>query len=144
MPIQPSGLDQSVFAEPAAADGWFGNYFRVTYDFAVLGGAISTITTGPTLPINTVVVGGVFHVITTVTGAANTLSIGLNTAVDLQAATAVATYGTAGVHALIPVFSAATSIVLTAARQIQFVIAAGAITAGKFTVYLLTYPSSAA
>lgn len=145
MPAQPgSFVDQSIFQEPAAADGWYGTYLRVTYDFAVSGGAISTILLGPTIPINTVIAGGSFHVITTFTGAANTLALGLNTTTDLQAATAIATYGTQGVHAVIPVFTAATSVVLTAARQLQFTIAAGAITAGKMVIWLATYASAAA
>jgi hypothetical protein len=144
MPVQPDFIDQSVFKAFAPSDGWFGHGYRQTYDFAVNGGAISTITLGPTIPINTVIIGGILHVITQVTGAGNSLSIGLNTATDLQAVTVVGTYGTAGIHALVPVFTAATSFLLTAARQLQLVISGGAITAGKFTIFLLTYPSSAA
>lgn len=145
MPVQPGTfVDQSIFADPAAADGWYGTYARITYDFAVSGGAISTINLGPVIPINTVVFGALFHVITTFTGAANTVALGLNTTTDLQAATAVATYGTQGVHALVPVFTAASAFLLTAARQLQFTIAAGAITAGKMVIYLATYASAAA
>ena len=142
MPAQPgSFVDQSI---PAAADGWAGNYARITYDFAVNGGAISTILLGPVLPINTVVYGAVFHVITTFTGASGTLALGLNTTTDLQTATAIATYGTIGVHALIPVWSAATAIVLTAARQLQFTIATTPISAGKMVIWLATFQSAAA
>lgn len=145
MPVQPGTfIDQSIFAEPAAVDGWFGTYARITYDFAVSGGAQGAIALGPILPINTVVLGGVFHVITTFVGATNTVSIGLNTAVDLQAATAIATYGTIGVHALIPVFTAASAIVLTAARQLTLTLATANVTAGKMVLYLATYPSAAA
>jgi hypothetical protein len=145
MPAQPgSFVDQAVFQQAAAADGWYGSYLRVTYDFAVSGGAISTILLGPTLPINTVVFGGAFHVITTFAGAAGTLAIGLNTTTDLQAATAIATYGTTGVHALVPVFTAASAVVLTAARQLQLTIATTPVSAGKMVIWLATFPSAAA
>lgn len=145
MPVQPGTfVDQSIFLEPAPIDGFFGTYARITYDFAVSGGAQGAIVLGPVLPINTVVVGGQFHVITQFTGATNTLAIGLNTTVDLQAATAIATYGTTGVHALIPVFTAATSIVLTAARQLTLTLATANVTAGKMVIYLACYPSAAA
>lgn len=140
MPVQPGSLiDQAIAQEFTANDGFFGSYARITYDFAVSGGAIGTIILGPVLPANWVCIGGQLHVITQFTGATNTLAIGLNTTTDLQAATAIATYGTTGVHALIPVFTAATSVALTAARQVTLTIATANITAGKGVIYLAGY-----
>ena len=145
MPAQPGSLvDQSVYQEPQLADGFFGNYYRATYDFAVQGGATGAITLNPWLPINTVIYGGLFHVITTFTGATNTLSMGLNTTTDILGATAIATYGTTGLHAVIPVATAATAIVLTAARQLVLTLATANVTAGKMTIFLLTYVSQSA
>ncbi len=145
MPVQPGTfIDQSVYQDPAPVDGFFGSYARITYDFAVSGGAQGAIVLGPVIPINTVIIGGSFHVITTFTGATNTLAMGLNTTTDLQAATAIATYGTQGVHALIPVFTAATSFLLTAARQLTLTLATANVTAGKMVIYLACYASAAA
>lgn len=144
MPVSSAGYDLSVYQQPGAGDGWFGGYYRATWDFAVQGGAIGTITLNPTIPLNTVITGGYFHVISTYVGATNTVSIGLNTTTDLFAATAIATYGTIGVHAIIPVETAATSVVSTAARQIVLTLATANVTAGKMVLYLRTFPSAAA
>lgn len=143
MPASSSGLDTAV-TQQFAGDGYFGSYVRVTYDFAVSGGAISLITFNPTIPANWVVVDGYFDVVTTFVGAAGTLSMGLETAVDLLAATAIATYGTIGRHAIIPVDTAATSLKTTVARQLTVTIATTPVSAGKMFIFLRGFPSGAA
>lgn len=123
------------------------------YDFAVHGGAIGTINLGVNpgnagaasafqLPIGAVIVDAMTDVVTAVTsGGAATFSLGCNTTTDLQAATVLGTVGTTGRHDLIPVGTAATTVKLTAARNVQMVIAAATLTAGKFTVMIRYFVS---
>lgn len=114
---------------------------KMTYDFAVDGGAISTITptNSPTIPINAIILGGTIDIITTLVGATATISLGTSAgsnAASLKAATAVASW-TAGQLALTPVFTAATYVKLTAAGRPTLTIAVAALTAGKFNVNLV-------
>jgi len=122
------------------------NAVKGLYDFAVQGGAVSTInlddvnnefgTTGNVVvPNNSVVWSGVIDTITQgATSASGTFSIGLNTTTDLKAATAAASI--TGLVALVPVGTAATAVKMTADRTLTTSIATGAVTAGKFNVYL--------
>jgi hypothetical protein len=139
------GYDVAAIQEEGFGDGFFGNHFRVTYDFAVLGGAQATIVL-PTaqIPANVIVLDGYFDVVTTFTGATNTLAIGLESTNDLLAATAIATYGTIGRHAVIPVNTAATSLKTTVARFVTVTLATANVTAGKMFICLRTLPSGAA
>lgn len=143
-PADSQGYAVDVPRETGLGDGFYGGWYRATYDFAVQGGAIGTITLAPYIPANVIVYGGFFDVVTTFTGATNTLAIGLNTTTDLLAATAIATYGTIGMHAIIPVATAAAAVKSTAQRQIVLTLATAAVTAGKLFLYLLTAPSGAA
>lgn len=113
------------------------------YDFAVDGGAISTITlrggdsTGNTIPAGSVITGGYIEVDTAVTsGGAATLSAGSEAAADLQAAAAVsgAPWSTTGRKSITPAFTGATTLKTTAARSLTVAVAAFALTAGKFRV----------
>lgn len=121
--------------------GVIGNA-KMTYDFAVDGGAISTIipATSPTIPIKAIVLGGTIDITTTLTsGGSATISLGLSaggSATSFLGATAVASW-TAGQLALTPVFTAATFVKLTAAGRPQLTIATAALTAGKFDVNLV-------
>lgn len=135
---------------------------KVTYDFSVLGGAISTklpliisATAGnpqekasqtssaggsrlsPALPKNAIVVGCYVDVITAPTsGGSATIAISTGqAAADLMAATAKASF--TGIMACIPTGSAASSIKLTADSQPYIAIATAALTAGKFNVHIL-------
>ena len=110
------------------------------YDFAVDGGAIGTIVlrgsgaNGGSLPNGAVVEGGYIEIDTAfTTGTAATMAIQIEAANDLQTATVVsgAPYSTTGRKAIVPVFTAATTIKTTAARSLTAVIATGTITAGK-------------
>ncbi len=115
------------------------------YDFAVDGGAIGTITLRATpgsqgpLPIGAIVEGGFIEVDTGfTTGTAATMALQVESAGDLQAATVVsgAPYSTTGRKAIVPVFTAATTIKTTAQRSPVAVIATGTVTAGKLRVVL--------
>lgn len=135
---------------------------KVTYDFTVLGGAISTklpigiaATAGnpgekpsqtssaggarlsPALPKSAIVIGCYVDVITTPTSAGSA-TIAISTgqaAADLMTATAKASF--TGIMACIPTGSAASSIKLTADSQPYIAIATAALTAGKFNVHIL-------
>ena len=113
------------------------------YDFDVDGGAVSTITlrSGPTdggdLPQGSVILGGYIEVDTILTsGGSATVSVGSEAAADLQAVAAIsgAPWSSTGRKAVVPVFTAATSIKTTARRSLSIAIATAALTAGKFRV----------
>lgn len=121
------------------------------YDFAVNGGAISTITLAGgkginKLPVNAVILGGTIDVTTALaSGGSATISLGTtsgSSASSLKSATAVASWTGAGQLALTPVFTAGTMVKMTAAGSITATIAAAALTAGVFEVHLLYVVSS--
>lgn len=120
------------------------------YDFAVDGGAISTITlrsaggssVGNELPSGAVVLGGYIEVDTIVTSASGntgTISVGVEGAADLQAAaiTSGAPWSSTGRKSVVPAFTGATSVKTTATRNIAITVATAALTAGKFRVVVL-------
>lgn len=115
------------------------------YDFAVDGGAVSTITlraapsysVGNDIPIGSVIEGGYVEVDTAVTsGGSATVAVNSEGAGDLVAAAAIsgAPWSTTGRKSLIPAFTGAASVKTTAARQLAITIATAALTAGKFRV----------
>jgi hypothetical protein len=115
------------------------------YDFAVDGGAISTITlrssggssSGSSLPSGSVILGGYIEVDTVVTsGGAGTLGVNSEAAGDLLAATVVsgAPWSSTGRKSIIPVFTGATTVKTTASRSLAVTVGAFALTAGKFRV----------
>ncbi len=116
---------------------------RGDYSFAVDGGAVSTIAlTGSTLiPSGAIITGGLIEVTTALTsGGAATIAVQVESAGDICAATAVASW-TTGRKNILPArtsgsLSASTSVKTTAARDISIVIAAAALTAGVFKVVL--------
>ena len=108
------------------------------WDFAVDGGAVSTIVLrspdGP-LPNGAVVEGGYIEVDTLLTTAASgTGALQIEAANDIQTAIIVtsAPWSTTGRKSITPAFTGATVVKATAARSPAFVIATGALTAGKF------------
>ncbi len=139
---------------PAEGDGQYPfGYFRYVYDFAVHGGAISTITLAAqsgvaanTLPAGAVVVNAVIDVITILTsGGSATVALQLEAANDIFTATAYSSepFEATGVEILTPVFATDTTwIKTTAARAPKIVIGTAALTAGKFYVYLFYFQSS--
>lgn len=116
---------------------------KMTYSFAVDGGAIATITpaNSPTIPLGAIILGGVIDITTTLTsGGAATIALGFGAgaqAAALKAATAVATYAAGVTVPVIPVFTAASYFKLTAAAQMSLTVAAAALTAGVMDVNLV-------
>lgn len=133
----------SVASESTAATAGAAalKWVRARYDFAVEGGAVGTIALlGTTaIPSGAVVLGGFVDVITPPTsGGAATLALQVEAAGDLVAAAAIsgAPWSTAGRKSVIPVFTGATSLKTTAARDVSAVVATAALTAGVIDVYV--------
>ncbi len=120
---------------------------QAEYDFAIDGGAVSTITLrapsgtifGNEVSNGAVVYGGHLEVDTVPTsGGAPTIAVQLEAANDLVSATAIsgAPWSTTGRKSLIPVFSGAATLKTTAVRNVKIVVGTAALTAGKFRVVL--------
>lgn len=113
---------------------------KFTYNFATDGGAIGLITptNSPTLPIGAIILGGVIDILTTLTSTgAATIALGTSagsSATALKGATAVATWAAGVTVPVVPVFTAATYVKLTAAGRLTMTVADVALTAGKFNV----------
>ena len=109
-----------------------------TYDFAVHGGAISTIDLGIGLPKGCVAIDGFMHVITAPAGSGASIAVQLEGANDVISAAAIsgAPWSTTGLKDIAPVTSAATMILTTAQRNLKVVITGAALTAGKFAIQL--------
>jgi hypothetical protein len=112
-----------------------------TYDAAVNGGGTATYAIAR-LNKGARIVGGFFEVTGTPAAVSGTptISIGVNSAVDLLAATSVlgAPFSTVGKSLIIPRIEtqATTAVQTTADGNVTVSVAAAAISAGKFTVYL--------
>lgn len=118
---------------------------RGIYDFAVDGGAVSTIALmGATLiPSGATVLEGWVEVVTALTSdGAATIAVQVEGAGDIAAATAVASW-TTGRKRILPALTAgaltvaSTAVRTTAARDISIVVAVADLTAGKFSVVLI-------
>lgn len=112
------------------------------YDFAVSGGAISSINlldasgASLSLPDNFCCTNVIIDKVTSLQSADSTsdISIGINSTADALAAVDETSCDGTGFHAGIPVGTAATAVKTTAARNPVFVIANTALTAGKWYV----------
>lgn len=115
------------------------------YDFAVDGGAASTITLrassddimGNEIPAGSVIFGGYIEVDTILaSGGAPTVAVNSEGAADLLAATAfnAAPWSTTGRKSIIPVSTGASSVKTTVKRSLAITIAVAALTGGKFRV----------
>lgn len=118
--------------------------YRGKYDFAIDGGAISTITlrADSPLPSGAVILGGYIDVQTLLaSGGAATVSLNAEVANDLQTAITVAgaPWSTTGRKAITPVFTAAASVKTTAPRAPTMSIAAFTVTSGKFELVLFYF-----
>ena len=96
---------------------------------------------GVTIPDNAIVLDGMVDVVTTFASANDsaTIAIHVNGANDIVAAVAISDSGNpwdAGLHAVVPVNSAATAVKTTAAREITATVAVQALTAGKLVGFL--------
>lgn len=109
------------------------------YDFAVDGGAASTIVLrsndGP-IPNGAIVFAGYLDIVTACLSATGTMALQSEAAADVLAATAQAGL-TAGRKDIIPDSTGSTAVKLTADRLPALVIATAAFTAGKFSLVLL-------
>ena len=117
-----------------------------TWDFAVDGGAQSTIaiTSGTPIPSGSTIVGGYVDVLTQCTGATATIACQVEAANDILTAVAIASW-TVGRKNVLPApttgaLTASTAVRTTAARNISIVIATANLTAGKFDVVLFVIP----
>lgn len=108
------------------------------YDFAVDGGAVSTIVLrtqdGP-IPLGSVILGGYLDVLTALLSGTGTVALNSEGAADLLAATAQAGL-TLGRKSIIPAFTGATTVKTTAERNPAMAIATAPFTAGKFSLVL--------
>jgi hypothetical protein len=113
--------------------------WRGDYDFAVDGGAVSTITLrsndGP-ISNGSVILEGYLDIETACLSATGTMALQSEAAADVLAATAQAGL-TTGRKSIIPASTGATTVKTTAARNPAVVIATAAFTAGKFRLVLL-------
>jgi hypothetical protein len=112
------------------------------YDFAVDGGAVSTITLRSNdgeIPNGAVVLSGYLKVRTALTSSGSaTGALQAEAANDIvsQAAYSGAPWSSTGRKSIIPVFTGATTVETTAARNPAFLIGTAALTAGKFELVL--------
>ena len=114
---------------------------RARYSFAADGGAVGTIgLIGSTaIPSGAVILGGFIDVVTAPTsGGAATAAVQVEAANDIVTAAAIsgAPWSTTGRKSVIPVFTGATTVKTTAARDVSLVIGTAALTAGVIDVYL--------
>ena len=107
------------------------------YDFAVDGGAVSTITLrgDNKIPAGAVITGGYVDIETACLSGTGTIAIQVESAGDILAASAQAAL-TTGRKSVVPAGTGATSVKTTAERSVAIVIATAAFTAGKFRVVL--------
>jgi hypothetical protein len=116
--------------------------WKGSYDFAVDGGLVSTIvlrSDDGDIPNGSVIEGGFIDVQTILASVgAPTGALQAEAAGDLQAAAAFngAPWSTVGRKSIIPAFTGATTVKATAVRNPAFVIAAAALTGGKFDLVL--------
>lgn len=124
-----------------AEGGAFGavKLARGDYSFATDAGAIGNINLGASIPSGALVLAAYIEVITPPTsGGLATIELQLEAAGDVQAAAGIgaAPWSTAGPKLSSARTRAAVPLKLTAARDIVMVIAAAALTAGAFRVYV--------
>jgi hypothetical protein len=120
--------------------------FRARYDFSVDGGGapgLITLAVSDTIPSGFVILGGYVYCITAAsTGSSPTIAIGTSAgsaANALKAATASSSFSTAALVALVPVWTAATAVVMSADGSITMTTATAALTAGVFDIVLFGY-----
>jgi hypothetical protein len=119
-----------------------GGRYNFLYDFAKHGGAVSTITVGPKLiPPETIITSGIIRVVTACVGTGATVALHLSSSEDVLAALAITSLTLDDLVDTVPVGTAATSILCTAATQLSVVIAVAALTAGKIEVSLFGFRS---
>ena len=144
-------LDLNVNEAKIAASLGFGlgvlRVARAKYDFAVDGGAISTITpaTNATIPDNAIIIGGTINSSTAATsGGAATISVGTSagsSAASLIGVTGVASYSVDASQNMVATFAA--PVKLSASGSITLTVADAALTAGIIEVTVLYFVAAA-
>lgn len=112
--------------------------WKGSYDFAVDGGALGTITLRSSdsgIPQGAYITHGLIDVTVAVASATGTVSAGVETTVDVLAATGQAGL-TTGLKSVVPAATGATAIKTTTRRGPTITIATAALTAGKFDLIL--------
>lgn len=119
--------------------------YRARYDFAVDGGGapgLITLANSDTIPANFIITFGLVQVLTALsTGSSPTVAIGTSAgsaANSLKTATASSSYAS-GLVALIPVWTAATAIKMSADGTVTITTATAALTAGVLDITLFGY-----
>lgn len=113
-----------------------------TYDFAVDGGAVSAIKLGADLPDNFIMQKMVIETVTALVSGSGTATLGEDGAGDVDGYNADLVAGSLGVaYAGGALIGAAPHKVAAANDGIQLEILTGAVTAGKFHVYIHGYQS---
>jgi len=139
-------LDANVTEAKIVASLGFGlgvlRVARAKYNFAVDGGAISTITpaVNATIPNDAIIVGGTINSTTAAVGATATIAVGTSlgsSTTSLLAATAVASFAADSLLNSVATFAA--PVKMTAAGQITVTIAVVALTAGVIEVTVLYF-----
>ena len=110
---------------------------KFSYDFTADGGGIGTVNLGGDLPIGAIITGGMLVVTDALTSdGAATVALHAKTANDILAAAELGTNGTAGLHDVVPDFTATNAILLDAKKDVVLTIGTAALTAGAFDLYL--------
>lgn len=114
---------------------------KAQYDFSADGGAVGLITPASNciIPDNAIILGGIIDILTTFTsGGSATIAVGTSagsSTSSLKGATAVGSWS-AGLLAVVPVFTAATMVKLSAQGQVTLTVAVADLTAGKANIIL--------
>jgi len=122
---------------------------RAKYDFAVDGGGAPGLITPATnciIPDNAIILSGFANPTTALVGSSTTIAIGTSagsSASALKAATAEATFSADALVALVPVFTAATAVKMSAAGSITITTAVAALTAGVMEITVFYYVAAA-
>ena len=135
--VAAGAITEAKLAVPTGDNGLFpSRTAKVVYDFAVQGGAVSTIALGATIPDKAIVSQCFYRVITAMAsaGGAGTFAVQIEAANDVV--TAVDADTVSGVVQGIPDYATKTEWVLTtAARAISIVIGTEDLTQGKFVLF---------
>ncbi len=145
---QPVNTAASSLANPFGLGGSL-KVARAKYSFAVDGGAQGLITPATTavIPDNAIILGGMLNSTTALTsGGSATIAVGTSagsSASSIKAATAVASYSADALLAVVPLWTAATAVKLTAAGSITITVATADLTAGILEITLFYYVAAA-
>lgn len=115
---------------------------RAKWDFAVDGGAQGLITpkANTLLPDNAIILGGMLNSTTAFVGASATVAFGTSAgsaANSLKAATAITSFTLDALVAVVPLYTAATALKLTAAGRITMTVATADLSAGVVEISLI-------